>query len=285
MKRIKLLVPLLNFINTYSICVALGSFSCYVFFSKVYKVQPNYVVALGLALGVWFIYTLDHLLDGIQLKYKATARRHKVHFAKQKTVAPLLAAVGLLLLLLACYVPQAYYKIVGILIALTTAHFMINYLVPVRFKRKFFFKEAFIAVVVAVGFCVVPLADIPFAVWPSSMPVLLKALVFLNLTNLFVFSFFDKEADQEAEVLSLAQLTTARTIHRLCVLSVLLSAVFTSVGLWQGEVSVMVWFVFFAMQSSLFIIVTNKRYFQVEDRYRFFGDLIYVYPLAAMPFL
>ena len=285
MKRIKLLIPILNFINTYSISVALGSFSCYVFFSKIYKVQPNYVVALGLALGVWFIYTLDHLLDGIQLEYKANARRHKVHFTKKKIVIPMLVIVGMLLLLLAFCVPQTYYKVIGILMALTVIHFIINYLVPVRFKRRFFLKEVFIAFVVAVGFCIVPLAGISFSLWPSSMPVLLKSLVLLNLTNLFIFSFFDKEADQQANVLSLAQLTTDNTIRRLSILCILLSLVFTSIGFWQEDISVMVWFVFFAMQASLFIIVKNKAYFQLEDRYRFFGDLIYVYPLAAMPFL
>ena len=169
--------------------------------------------------------------------------------------------------------------------ALTGVHFIINYLVPVRFKRKFFFKEAFIAFVVAVGFCIAPLAETPFRLWPGSVPVVSISLLLLNLTNLFIFSFFDKEVDQQADVLSLAQLTTDITIRRLSVLCILLSLVFMSIGLWQEDVSAMVWFVFFAMQASLFIIVKNKVYFQLEDRYRFFGDLIYVYPLAAMPFL
>ncbi|MDB4161025.1 hypothetical protein N9772_01495 [Bacteroidia bacterium] len=285
MKRIKLLIAFLNFINTYSISVALGSFSCYVFFSKIYKVQANYVVASGLALGVWFIYTLDHLLDGIQLKYKATARRHTVHFTKKTVLIPMLAIVGVLLLLLAFYVPQTHYNMVGVLMALTVAHFVVNYLVPVRFKRKFFFKEAFIAFVVSVGFCIAPLAEAPFDLWPHSVPVVSISLLLLNLTNLFIFSFFDKEADHQADVLSLAQLTTDMTIRRLSILCILLSLIFMSIGLWQEDVSVLVWFVFFAMQASLFIIVKNKGYFQLEDRYRFFGDLIYVYPLAALPFL
>ncbi len=285
MKRIKLFVAFLNFINTYSLSVALGSFSCYAFFSKIYKLQTNYLVALGLCLGVWFIYTLDHLLDGIQLKYKSTARRHSIHFTKKDTVVPMLVVIGALLLLLAFYIPQAHHNIVGVLMLLTVVHFIVNYLVPVSFKQKFFFKEAFIAFVVAVGFCIAPLAEVPFPLWPNSVPIVSISLLLLNLTNLFVFSFFDKEVDQRANVLSLAQLTTGNTIYRLSVLCILLSLLFTSIGLWREDISALVWFVFLAMQGSLFIILKNKRYFQLEDRYRFFGDLIYVYPLAALPFL
>ena len=39
------------------------------------------------------------------------------------------------------------------------------------------------------------------------------------------------------------------------------------------------------MLLTLFIISQFPNYFSQNDRYRFYGDLIYVYPLAVMPFL
>lgn len=285
MKRNKPLITFIHFINTYSILVALGSFSCYLFFSKTYGLEPNYIVGLGLALGVWFIYTLDHLLDGIQLKDKAATLRHKLHFTQKRRLIPLLIMVFFILIVLAFFVPSEYYRIVTFLSLLTGVHFIINYLVPARIKRLFFLKEVFIALVVAIGFCITPLAPVEFPVWPQSTFVLLKSLLLVNLTNLLTFSYFDREADESSQTLSIAALASERTILNIAQVAILASLVFSSFGLWQEEISTLVWLVFFAMQLSLFTVIRNKNFFGKEDRYRFYGDLIYVYPLVAMPFL
>ena len=102
------------------------------------------LVALGLCLGVWFIYTLDHLLDALNLKENASTRRHTIHYVHQKRIKTILVFVAIILGIMAFYVPKVYYTFCGLLVALTGLHFLINYLVSEDAKRKFFLKEVFI---------------------------------------------------------------------------------------------------------------------------------------------
>ena len=115
----------IHFVNTYSIWVSLGSFSSYLFFSRIYEVKPNMLVALGLCLGVWFIYTLDHLLDALNLKENASTRRHTIHYVHQKRIKTILVFVAIILGIMAFYVPKVYYTFCGLLVALTGLHFLI----------------------------------------------------------------------------------------------------------------------------------------------------------------
>lgn len=92
-------------------------------------------------MGVWFIYTLDHLLDGIKLKDGAVTIRHRVHFDHRMYIKRLLIVVALILMALGYWVPAGYYSFIALLAALTLFHFVINYLVPQRVKKLLFLKE------------------------------------------------------------------------------------------------------------------------------------------------
>jgi len=80
------------------------------------------------------------------------------------------------------------------LILLTMAHFIVNYLVPEPLKRSLFLKEIFVAVVVSLGIASTTLVgDFKTASRVSSFPFWI--FLFINLSNIILFSLFDKEAD------------------------------------------------------------------------------------------
>ena len=109
MKRFKSYQSILDFINTYSILVALGSFSSYLFFSNLFNVKPNYVLALGLSIGLWIIYTLDHLLDGLSIGNKASSIRHREHFLKHKLIIFWILFGLIILIGLSFWLTKIYY--------------------------------------------------------------------------------------------------------------------------------------------------------------------------------
>lgn len=274
----------IRFVNTYSIWVALGSYSTYLFFCKIFSSSPNYVIALGLALGVWFIYTLDHLLDGIKLKDGAVTIRHRVHFDHRMYIKRLLIVVALILMALGYWVPAGYYSFIALLAALTLFHFVINYLVPQRVKKLLFLKEVFIAFVVSIGLATsATMGDGMTNASENTIPFWI--LLFINLGNIILFSYFDREADHRSKTLSIAGLYSDKTLKRIIYLCLLVSI---GLGIWDmfnEKIALSSFSIFLLMQITLLVIAVFSEKFKTNDLYRFWGDFIYVYPLFALPFL
>ncbi|MEN8696399.1 MAG: hypothetical protein ABF321_11140 [Bacteroidia bacterium] len=285
MQRLRGPIAIIHFINTYSILVAVGSYSCFIFFSRAFAVESNYWVALGLALGVWFIYTLDHLIDGIQLKDRAKSLRHKVHYDYKLRLIYLLILVGMFLIMLAFKIPEIYFQLIALLLGLTALHFIVNYVVSTRIKRRIFLKEIFIALVVAIGFCITPIVPLGMAGVSPQLLIHFGCIFCINVANLFLFSMYDKEVDSLSDVLSVAQLTSTRNLKIIAGIAIIGSALLSLIGFYRYDTSVFITLTFVVMQSTLLFILRHQKYFAKEDRYRFFGDLIYVYPLAVTPFL
>lgn len=275
----------IHFINNYSIWVSLGSFSSYLFFSRIYQVAPNMLVALGLSLGVWFIYTLDHLLDALKLKENSSTLRHAVHYTNQKSIKLLLVVVAIILGIMAFYVPPVYYLFCGSLIAFTGLHFLINYLVPEQVKRKFFMKEVFIAFVVTLGFVLTPYVEVPPKEIFGGIRFIFGVFYGINLSNLLLFSYFDKEEDENSNTMSIARIYTDSTVKMFVYGSLTLAMIWSTILLQRFEIAWIHFFLFASMVATLFIIAVFPIFFKRNDRYRFWGDFIYVYPMFVLPFL
>ena len=222
MRRTSTYSNLIHFINTYSIWVVLGSFFSHLFFCKIYGVEPNYVIASGLAIGVWVIYTLDHLLDGITLKDKAVTRRHKEHFLQRQKIKKIVGVATLILFVLSYWIPREYYIFIGILLGCTLVHFAMNYLVPMRFKKLLFLKEFFVAFVVSLGIASTALiGNFKATSNASSFPFWI--FLFINLANVILFSYFDKDDDEKSETLSIAGIHSDQTLKGVIYACLLLS--------------------------------------------------------------
>lgn len=273
----------IDFVNTYSVWVVLGSFVTFLFFSKLFDQDIDYIAAIGLALGVWFIYTLDHLLDGLKLGYNAVATRHRSHYRNRKSMVVLLVCVATIELCLIYYLNPVYYLVVTYLVILTVVHFIINFMVTNKYKSQLFLKEIFIAFVVTIGFVVAPTiisnTSLKFITAPFG------TIFCINLANLLIFSLFDRQEDGQTKTLSAATflLENQLILRILILLSVAL--ILSWVTFINDLHSVWLLTVTDLMIISLIIIVLRRDYFKQNDRYRFYGDLIYLYPAIALPFL
>jgi 4-hydroxybenzoate polyprenyltransferase len=186
---------------------------------------------------------------------------------------------------MAFYVPLPYFKFIGVLLVMTLVHFIINYLMPSRVKQLLFLKEAFIAFIVTLGFAYTPFLEVADKWSFGDIQPYLCFLFFMNFANLILFSYFDKDADRETNTMSIAEFYSDYTLKIFITVSLLVSLYFAWVLYFCLAVSLVAFITMLVMLMTLFIISRFSSYFSKNDRYRFYGDLIYVYPLAVMPFL
>ncbi|MCH1473777.1 MAG: hypothetical protein L7V85_07670 [Bacteroidia bacterium] len=274
-----------NFINTYSILVAVGSFSSYLFFSDLFNVKPNYIVASGLSIGLWVIYTLDHLLDGLSIGGNASSVRHREHFLKHKLITRLILSGLLSLIGLSFWLPETYYSYILFLCMLTSLHFWINYTLSVRFIALRYFKEVFVAFVVTIGFVITPTFEAQSDINANQVICVFLFFYLINLSNLFLFSYFDKERDQKDNMITIAQFYGLEKLRGLIYLGIGVSFIVLVISFMYGYIVGVSFFIFLAMQTTLLGIIVFPSFFRTNDRYRFFGDLIYLYPLITFSFL
>ena len=274
-----------NFINTYSILVAVGSFSSYLFFSDLFNVKPNYIVASGLSIGLWVIYTLDHLLDGLSIGVNASSVRHREHFLKHKLITRLILSGLLSLIGLSFWLPETYYSYILFLCMLTSLHFWINYTLSVRFIALRYLKEVFVAFVVTIGFVITPTLEAQSVIDVNQVICVFLFFYLINLSNLFLFSYFDKERDQKDNVITIAQFYGLEKLRGLIYLGIGVSFIVLVISFMYGHIVGVSFLIFLAMQTTLLGIIIFPSFFRTNDRYRFFGDLIYLYPLITFSFL
>ena len=274
-----------NFINTYSILVAVGSFSSYLFFSDLFNVKPNFIVASGLSIGLWVIYTLDHLLDGLSIGVNASSVRHREHFLKHKLITRLILSGLLSLIGLSFWLPETYYSYILFLCMLTSLHFWINYTLSVRFIALRYFKEVFVAFVVTIGFVITPTFEAQSDINVNQVICVFLFFYLINLSNLFLFSYFDKERDQKDNMITIAQFYGLEKLGGLIYLGIGVSFIVLVISFMYGYIVGVSFLIFLAMQTTLLGIIIFPSFFRTNDRYRFFGDLIYLYPLITFSFL
>ena len=243
------------------------------------------LIAVGFSLGVWFIYTLDHLLDAIKLKEDVSTRRHTAHYINRTNIKILLVLVAVILGIMAFFVPRVYYTFCGWLVAFTGLHFLINYFTTEDVKRKFFLKEVFIAFVVTLGFVLTPYVEVQHKNIVIDGRFLFGLFYFINLSNLMLFSFFDKEEDEKAKTMSIARIYDDKTVKIFVFASLTIAMILTAIAFQRSEIEWVHFFLFASMIISLGVISLFSDFFKINDRYRFWGDFIYVYPMLVLPFL
>src|SRR6476659_9916470 len=70
--------------NILSLDVVAGAVICSIFFSQVFNTVIRVSGIISLALSVWIIYTVDHLLDARRITRQASTVRHRFHQKNQK---------------------------------------------------------------------------------------------------------------------------------------------------------------------------------------------------------
>ncbi|MEM9324842.1 MAG: hypothetical protein AAGA85_04275 [Bacteroidota bacterium] len=263
-------MAVLKKIRWLSVHIALGAICVLYFVDRLQQLGLPTAIYICLFAAVWTIYLVDHKLDA-RKEGLATPRRH-FHRASRRLIDGLILFNLIIGLLAMAFIPRPV-----VLGGLFLAGLSLVYLRFAGQLGSWRVKELLTALCYGAGVMLAPLYYGPF--WPTL--ILTSQLAVLALANLLLFSMFEKDAD-EAEGFSswVTEMGSRRSEHLLRILLALtiVSAIAFMVTLyWRFQLFMLV------ASLILFFISFKRDYFGQRERYRVFGDLVFILPLALLP--
>ncbi len=269
----KKLGQLYRLINVLSLDIVAGAIISAEFFAHVFHVHLLSPGLAALGLTVWVIYTVDHLVDARRSKGTASTIRHRFHqdyFGVLVGLVIVAAGVdGAVLLKLR---PPVLYS--GILLATAVLGYLL-------FQRKLrFVKELFGALLYTSG-VMLPALSLSTKMAGFSQVWIGIEFFLTVISNLLLFSLFGRQQDMADRHTSFSTvLGGARTqsvLRWLLFVNVLLLGLQLA---WRFEIAEALALVL--MNADLIIILAFRPYFEVNDRYRMWGDVIFLFPAILL---
>lgn len=261
----------LRIINILSIDVAAGTVAGSVFFSKICNVPILLLELLVLLISVWFIYTADHLLDAIKLKHNASSLRHQFHQLHFKLLFWLSGLAFTTLLVMIFFLSRQVLFAGGMLALATLFYFLLQHKLRAL-------KEVFGATLYVSGVLLLPLSHYSGTL-SFAIGIIIIQFAIVVLINLFLFAWYDKDADQRDKLNSFAVSFGEDITEKLV----------KCLFLFEGALLLTQWvwvpitkdasFILAGMTSLLFFLFLQRKYWRVNERYRFLGDVVFLFPI------
>jgi hypothetical protein len=262
-------VRLYRFLNLLSIDIVAGAVAGAAYFAAILNVQVRLYAYVSLALTVWIIYTADHLLDAKKITDVASTERHRLHQRQFASLLVLLiiAVAANSILIFFIRTPVLYG---GIVMAGAVSLYLVFH------SRLYFLKEVAGAVFYCAGLLLPSLivTDVPLSVLHYTLFV----VFFLTaLTNLLLFSWFDREGDMKDRHMSFVTLSGPTNTHHLIKLLLALNIVVCIICCLHFSLSQ--FSIPLAMNAVHAMILGRSKWFAVNDRYRLTADAVFILPI------
>lgn len=257
--------------NLLSLDVALGAVISAAFLGRILHVHilPQGYILLGII--VWLIYTADHLLDAWSMREDAISERHRFHQKNFITILLVFLAAGVVALGLMFLI-----RIQLITAGIVFGTFVITYLLVNRWLK--YFKELTGSLLYTGG--------VMLPSWSlQSEPLKPDQITFIGIfslivfSNMLIFARFSIGEDIQNRQKSLATIMGVKPMNTL--ISIVCAICFCVI-IYQAthdvssELAVM-----FTMELVLFVVFIVK-YFRYDDRYRLYGDAIFLLPVVLV---
>lgn len=260
------LLRLYRYLNILSVDVALGAVCSAVFFSGIFHVQIRTAGLFALALVVWIIYTVDHLLDARKIHHQASTERHQFHQQHSKLLWAFVSMATAVVVMLIFFIRKPI-----LLWGITGGALMIVYLAVQQYLK--FMKEILIAILYTCGVLLPAMAvtPLPTTEWPWLLMVLFSATA---LINLLLFSWFDWEHDVGQHTVSFV--TVFGVNKSSWVIRVLF--VFVGIGIFfietqHHQILVLV------MNVILLYLFLSSGLVRKYEVFRLLGDFVFILPI------
>ena len=267
-----------EFINCFSLLVVAGSVSTSYFFGQIYKANLGFSFYWLLASTIWIIYTLDHVLDGMKLREESLSTRHLIHYTYRKTILPTLGALVMFNAIVAVAFLPRNMLFAGVVLAVFVGIYflVVHWLKTINVNLP---KELFVAIIVAAGMVILPgiSGNMTFS-FEATLMVL--SMVFVNFTNLLLFSLYDHDNDSKNGLTSAA--TQWGVEKTKSVILFMLAGAFMSFACWtfliMSPMKLPISISLLIMFNILLVIFIQDERFAIKERYRFWGDFVFLVP-------
>ena len=250
-------------VQNLSLDIVAGAVILLRFFSSQLSIEIPLVVYVLLGCSVWLIYTIDHVKDSKRAQVGDRAR-YKFHLHHAKALY-----IVAILLFLICF--SSAFLLTRELLFAGSLLFLLSglYLGIHRFLAKWGLKEGYIALIYTCGILVSPFTIAERIEWD-----LFWLLFLLTLSNLMLFSMFEKEEDKADGFDSIATVVHPQKVDR--IIFSCISVGITTILL--GELSLLKGY--FLLAFALYVgLFSNQRWAKSRSRYRILGDGVFLLPI------
>ena len=252
-----------------SLDIVLGAVIFLKFLGILYDVSIPFTVYLALAIAIWLIYSVDHLIDSRDVDSSDPRREfHKTYFKQIVFFAGLTAIIGLFDVY---HLPIEIIRVGSILAACCVLYLMLVYFVP-----RLWFKELMVAFGYAAGIFMTPLVLVGSMQMTDFL--LFTQLAILALVNLLIFSVYDREKDNNNGFGSMALALGSRSICLIWILLFLLIGSSVGLSMVLPEKYQMIQLIYLIMTCMLMGVMRFQLYFSQNERFRVVGDAIFFVP-------
>ena len=261
-----------RWVDILSLDVAVGAVICAYYFSTISSVDLNPVALFCLGLSVWIIYTADHLKDASQIKNEASTLRHKFHQQHFKLLFISIIIAGILILILVFNLDRH-----TVLWGLKLSVIVLIYLVINHYLS--FTKEIIGGILYCLGVLLPALSqlDSPWSLLGRYEVAIFSLLVIINL---LLFSAHELSEDKQDDRKSFA-LRFGKSITLLVVKS-LISLVAIILLISWSHIDFHSRIILILMITVLLAVIIFPKTFERNDRYRYWGDLIFLFPALSL---
>jgi 4-hydroxybenzoate polyprenyltransferase len=268
------LTTLLKYIRFLSLDVTLGAALLTTAISDFIGVELPLSVPVCLAISIWLIYTLDHLLDASR-STEITIERHLFHRRNFKTLV-----INLILIALAGFYVAWSLPTITFIYGLGLILLVLVYFTLIYFFKNFHFKEALVAIVYASGVFLGPVSLIENGV-SLQIISLFTQLLFLALINLILFSYNDLEKDQAdgnpSIVIKLGREMTQQVLMLFFILLIVVQL--GSLLFFLNNPEFLLFQILFIMMTAVLLSLKKWNvFFALNSRYQLIGDSIFFLP-------
>ena len=255
-----------------SLDIVIGAVILLFFICDVHNIPDNSFVVIALAISVWLIYTIDHLLDVRNLS-KPTTHRHQFHKKYYSEISRVAFFV-----LVAGSVNFLFIPIEVLLYGLILVLFSVFYLVLQRRFAVAGMKELIVAIGYSSGIFL-------YAFVQKGLEIMLIMewfqLFLIAFANILLVATYDASADKKDGIPSLVISRGKRRVKIFIYFFLFICLALNILCFWLGFPVLYQVFVSFSL-LSLVLVNLFYGFFSTSERFRVAADGIFYFPLLLM---
>lgn len=264
-----------------SLDVVLGTIIGSLFVADYLQVQLPWFFVLALAICVWLIYTADHLSDALKIPHAAHTTRHRFHQNFFKPIATVFCLISISGLVLISHLPFSIILWGSIVLGMVGLYF-----ISIRWLRlqEVIHKEFVIAFLYSIGIFLAPVylkhSPLDITVW-----ILFIEYILIALCNLLLFSWYEKDLDEQDQHVSYATVAGNKTAFRTllgCIAILYGIVILTTIFFYSSIDFLSTQLVILLMVITLHCILQFTSYFRQHERYRSVADAVFFYPIICL---
>lgn len=247
------------------------------FFAQILQVSYDLKISILMGAATWCVYTLDHYLD-VKNAPSLWQPRRKFFKKYQPVFLVLMLLIGVFCSIAAYFwltkSQWLFTIIVGIL--------CLGYFLGAHFiKTQWFRKEWMLSIIITLVIVGFPLLELENIISVEHLIIIISFYILL-LADIFLFSLFDMEMDSKEQMINYLHLkNTPNILFWIRIGLVLCLLLWIFIGLFF-QISLSVILILLSQGMVVSALAFFPNYFQQKDRFRFWGDVIFSFPLLGL---